>query len=117
MNVTFLVYCKATGAAKDEGATEEGTDQILGGEEKKQKQIWREGENSREPRKKDRARNFPYMGTRVRAHTEAGRSGSIQGSVQGPRVIVTRRASTRRVSSAAAEKPGDARARPGKRQR
>lgn len=54
---------------------------------KKEKQIWREGENSRELRKK--GRNFPYMGTRVRAR-KAGRS--IDRRIDlGPRMIVIRR--------------------------
>lgn len=59
--------------------------------EKRKTNTARRRGTSREPRKKGRARNFPYMGTRVRARRPAGRRSIGRRIDPGPRVIVTSR--------------------------
>lgn len=59
--------------------------------EKRKTNMARRRGTSREPRKKGRARNFPYMGTRVRARRPAGRRSIGRGIDPGPRAIVTSR--------------------------
>lgn len=59
--------------------------------EKRKTNMARRRGTSREPRKKGRARNFPYMGTRVRARRPAGRRSIGRRIDPGPRAIVTSR--------------------------